>query len=65
MSDNENNKESDFVENSETDSPKKEKFTCEKNFNSCEKRGPIPIVFSDLEFWAKKEVLDNFHPEIL
>lgn len=39
---------------------KKEKFVCKKGFNSCEKRGPIPIVFSDLEFWAGKGVLDNF-----
>lgn len=39
---------------------KKEKFVCERGFNSCEKRGPIPIVFSDLEFWAGKGVLDNF-----
>jgi Fe-S-cluster containining protein len=41
-------------------STKKEKFVCKKGFNSCEKRGPIPIVFSDLEFWAGKGVLDNF-----
>jgi Fe-S-cluster containining protein len=66
MSDKENNGDNDSIENSEiketpkNDSPKKEKFTCVKSFNSCEQRGPIPIVFSDLEFWAKEEVLDNF-----
>ncbi len=52
------NKKPDISE--EDVSTKKEKFVCKKGFNSCEKRGPIPIVFSDLEFWAGKGVLDNF-----
>ena len=37
-------------------SVKKEKFVCTKGFNSCEKRGAIPIVFSDLEFENLKKI---------
>ncbi|MCP4763427.1 MAG: YkgJ family cysteine cluster protein [archaeon] len=39
---------------------KKAKFICVKSFNSCEKRGPLPITFSDMQLWAKDSVIDNF-----
>ncbi|MHA1819113.1 MAG: YkgJ family cysteine cluster protein [Promethearchaeota archaeon] len=38
---------------------KKSKFICKKSFESCKTRGIIPVVFSDLEDWAKNKILDK------
>jgi Fe-S-cluster containining protein len=49
---------------SESEQPKKERFNfdCTKCGNCCEKRGPIPITFWDLELWAKANAVSNFLP---
>jgi Fe-S-cluster containining protein len=49
---------------SETENSEKKKFVfnCTKCGKCCLDRGPIPLVFEDLEIWAKNNVVSNMIP---
>jgi Fe-S-cluster containining protein len=39
-------------------------FNCTKCGKCCENRGPIPIVFSDIQSWAKNETIGKVFPHL-
>ena len=39
-------------------------FNCTKCGKCCENRGPIPIVFSDIELWAKGDTINKVFPHL-